>query len=185
MDTSQQSKHHIFRKGAIVIDCGAKPGSWSQVAARRIGTDNLNHDELILGGAGMLLSVDIGSIADLPGAITLGGCDILDSQTHDKIKQYLGGRKADVVMSDMAPNASGIHDLDHRRTMELCLSVSALAAKVLCDGGVLLCKVLQGTQTSSFLRALRGTYKDVRECRVKSTRKESTEVYVLAKGYMQ
>lgn len=168
-----------------MIDCGAKPGSWSQVAARRIGTDVLSHDELLSGRAGMVLSVDIDNITDLRGAITLGGCDILDLQTHQIILQYLHGRKADVVMSDMAPNSSGQHTLDHHRIMELCNSASSLASEVLCEGGVFLCKVLQGTHTNKFLTSLRSTYSKVRECRLKSTRKESTEIYVLAKGYMK
>jgi 23S rRNA (uridine2552-2'-O)-methyltransferase len=133
----------------------------------------------------MVIAVDTGAISDLPGAITLGGCDIFNPQTHRKIADYLNGRKADVLMSDMAPNASGIHELDHHRIMELCHAASTLANEVLCEGGTLLCKGLQGTCIAGFLLSLREHYKTVRECRLKSTRKESTEIYILGRGFFQ
>lgn len=87
------------------------------MASARVGTDRLSEKELASWEQGMVLAVDIEAMAELPGVVVMAKCDITSPLVHQRICQFMAGRKADVVMSDMAPNATGVHEMDHQRIM--------------------------------------------------------------------
>ena len=123
---------HFLRKGARVVDLGAAPGGWSQVAARRVGAP----------GHGRVVAIDVLPMAQIPG-VDFAGLDFLDESALAKLKEMIGG-PADVVMSDMAANATGHAKTDHLKIMALVEAAADFAREVLAPGGSFLAKVLQG-----------------------------------------
>lgn len=164
-----QTKDHILRPGMTVIDLGAAPGGWSQYAAAR------------LKGRGRVLALDILPMQGLPGVECIEG-DFREDEVLDSIMEKLGDAKADLVMSDMAPNISGMRTVDQPRSMYLVELAVELADKALKDGGNLLCKVFQGEGFEELLRELRGKYSKVLIRKPKASRPHSREVYILAQG---
>jgi 23S rRNA (uridine2552-2'-O)-methyltransferase len=108
-------KYHFLKPSSIVIDCGACPGSWSQVAAERTRSEELEGSQLVTMSQGAVIAIDIQDIEPIPGVITLNRYDFMSPETKSAIKSVLKGFKADVVMSDMAPNASGLQQVDHEQ----------------------------------------------------------------------
>jgi 23S rRNA (uridine2552-2'-O)-methyltransferase len=138
-------KFHLLKSKTTVIDLGARPGSWSQVASNIIGTNKYTLDELASWKHGMILAVDKEEIEDIPGVFIIDRVDITTELAHRKISNFLAGHKVDLVMSDMAPNASGMRLLDHQRIIGLgyaALSVSKLYLK---DKGNFICKLWDGS----------------------------------------
>nr|XP_056722600.1 mitotic spindle assembly checkpoint protein MAD1 [Euleptes europaea] len=129
-------KHGILRPGLCVLDCGTAPGAWAQVAVQRVNAAGSDQGAPI----GFFLGVDLLHIFPLKGAVFLPHSDITDPSTQKKIQEVLPKGKADVILSDMAPNATGIRDIDHQRQIGLCLSLADLAQRILASGGTLLCK---------------------------------------------
>src|SRR4029079_3818292 len=131
-------KYHLFKPGARVVDLGAAPGGWSQVAAKQ---------------AGRVVAIDLLEMGAIPGVDILQ-LDFLDTAAPGRLKELLGG-EADVVLSDMAANATGHRQTDHLRIVALAEAAAEFAREVLRPGGAFLCKVLQGGTEAALLASLK------------------------------
>ena len=165
-------KHHLFKPGARVVDLGAAPGGWSQVAAKRVGAAE---------GRGRVAAIDLLDMPALPG-VDFVQLDFLDHAAPDKLKTMLGG-PADIVLSDMAANATGHRKTDHLRIMGLAEAAAAFAGEVLAPGGAFLCKVLQGGTEAALLAKLKRDFSSVKHVKPAASRADSAELYLLATGY--
>jgi 23S rRNA (uridine2552-2'-O)-methyltransferase len=165
-------KHHLLKPGTRVIDLGAAPGGWSQVAARRVGSAQ---------GKGKVVAVDRLKLAPIAGVGFIQR-DFLDAGVDDEIKALLGGA-ADVVLSDMAANATGHRATDHLRIMALAEAAADFAREVLAPGGAFLCKVLQGGTEASLLATLKRDFSQVKHVKPAASRSDSAELYLLATGF--
>ncbi|XP_043567751.1 rRNA methyltransferase 2, mitochondrial isoform X4 [Chiloscyllium plagiosum] len=172
-------KHNILKPGNSVIDCGAAPGAWSQVAVDRVNATGSDPDAPV----GFVVGVDLLHIPPLDGAVFLPHSDLLEPTVQARIQESLPTGMAQVILSDMAPNASGIRELDQQRLAELCLCVVGLARKVLSPGGTLLCKFWDGTNSRIIQKRLAELFRDVKILKPAASRKESSEIYFLAKHY--
>jgi 23S rRNA (uridine2552-2'-O)-methyltransferase len=162
-------KYRILKKGARVVDLGAAPGGWSQVAAKRVG------------GEGRVVAIDIQDMAPVAGVDFLV-LDFLDSRAPDILKDKLGGA-ADVVLTDMAANATGHRKTDHLKIMALVEAAAQFAREVLRPGGAFLAKVLQGGTESALLADLKRNFASVRHVKPAASRTDSAELYLLATGF--
>ncbi|XP_003434808.1 rRNA methyltransferase 2, mitochondrial isoform X2 [Canis lupus familiaris] len=174
-------RHRILRPGLRVLDCGAAPGAWSQVAVQRVNAAGTDPGTPV----GFVLGVDLLHIFPLEGATFLCPADVTDPGTLQRIQELLPGGRADVILSDMAPNATGIHSLDHDRLIRLCLFLLDLAADVLHPGGTFLCKTWAGSQSLALQKRLTGQFQSTRTIKPRASRKESSEVYLLATQYQR
>jgi len=165
-------RHRIFKPGQRVVDLGAAPGGWSQIAARKIGADR---------GRGRIVGIDLLAIDPLPG-VHFAVLDFLQPDAPDRLKALLGG-EADVVLSDMAANTTGHKKTDHLRIVALAELAAAFAREVLSDGGVFLAKVFQGGTETDLLARLKTDFAVVRHLKPEASRAGSAELYVLAKGF--
>ena len=165
-------KQHVLRPGARVVDLGAAPGSWSQVAAQRVGATQ---------GRGRVIAVDALDMAAIPGVEFLR-LDFLDPDAPETIKLLLAG-PADVVLSDMAANTTGHSKTDHLKIMALAEAAADFARGVLAPGGAFLCKVLQGGTEATLLAVLKRDFASVRHIKPPASRAESAELYLLATGF--
>ncbi|XP_074137263.1 rRNA methyltransferase 2, mitochondrial [Sminthopsis crassicaudata] len=172
-------KYQIFRPGLRVLDCGAAPGAWSQVAVQKVNAAGTDPNS----PAGFVLGVDLLHIFPLEGAIFLCSADVTDSRTFKKIQEQLPGQKADVILSDMAPNATGFRELDHQKLINMCLSLLNFASSILHPGGTFLCKFWDGGQRHFLQNRLEKEFQNVRTIKPVASRKESSEAYFLAKSY--
>uniref|UniRef100_A0A8C8SEI2 rRNA methyltransferase 2, mitochondrial n=1 Tax=Pelusios castaneus TaxID=367368 RepID=A0A8C8SEI2_9SAUR len=172
-------KHHILRPGLSVIDCGAAPGAWSQVAVQRVNALGVDPNAPV----GFVLGVDLLQISPLEGAVFLSKMDVTDPVTLKKIQELLPTEKADVILSDMAPNATGIRELDHQKLISLCLSLLDLSQSILRPRGTILCKFWDGREAHILKNRLMELFQDVRTIKPQASRKESAEIYFLAKLY--
>lgn len=166
-------KHHILKPGGVVVDLGAAPGGWSQVAADRVGTVN---------GQGVVVALDLLDLDPIPG-VTMLKADFMEDEALSLLDQALQGRKADVVLSDMAAPATGHRQTDHLRIMGLCEAAADFAAQALAPGGAFLAKVLQGGTERNLLDTLKRNFESVRHVKPSASRADSAELYVLAQGY--
>ncbi len=165
-------KHRLLKSGARVVDLGAAPGGWSQVAAKRVG---LAH------GRGRVVAIDLLEMAPIAG-VDFVRRDFLDPRAPEEIKALLGG-PADVVLSDMAANATGHRKTDHLRIMALAEATAEFAREVLVPGGAFLCKVLQGGTEAALLAALKRDFAAVKHVKPAASRADSAELYLLATGF--
>jgi 23S rRNA (uridine2552-2'-O)-methyltransferase len=169
-------KHRLLAKGMRVVDLGAAPGGWSQVAAKRIGAaDGKGRQE------GRLIAIDLLDMPALPGVEFLR-LDFLDPQASERLTALLGG-PADVVLSDMAANATGHRKTDHLKIMALAEAAAEFAREVLAPGGAFLCKVLQGGTEAALLAALKRDFASVKHVKPAASRADSAELYLLATGF--
>ncbi|KAM5301301.1 rRNA methyltransferase 2, mitochondrial [Glossophaga mutica] len=173
------AKHRILRPGLRVLDCGAAPGAWSQVAVRRVNAAGTDPSSPV----GFVLGVDLLHISPLEGATFLCPADVTDPKTFQRIQELLPGGTADVILSDMAPNATGIRGLDHDRLIGLCLSLLDMAPEILHPGGSFLCKTWAGSQSHRLQKRLTGEFQNMRTLKPEASRKDSAEVYLLATQY--
>ena len=157
----------VIQPGARVIDLGAAPGGWTQVAIRR--------------EAGPLVGVDLLPMDPIPGATLIQG-DFNDPDMPARLTQALGG-KADLVLSDMAPNTTGHGATDHLRIMALAELAGAFARDILAPDGAFVAKVFQGGSERAMLEALKRDFTSVRHAKPPASRKESSELYVVAMGF--
>jgi 23S rRNA (uridine2552-2'-O)-methyltransferase len=169
--TEIDDKAHVLKKGARVVDLGAAPGGWSQVAAKRVGAPD----------AGRVLAIDVLAMEPVVG-VDYRQLDFLDPSAPEALKRLLGG-PADVVLSDMAANATGHARTDHLKIMALVEAAAEFAREVLAPGGAFLAKVLQGGTEASLLAALKRDYKSVRHIKPPASRADSAELYLLARGF--
>jgi len=165
-------KLHFLKPGARVVDLGAAPGGWSQVAAKRVGTQE---------GKGRVVAIDILEMGAIPG-VDFMVLDFLDPKAPDLLKGELGGG-ADVVLSDMAANATGHRQTDHLKIMGLVEAAADFAKDVLAPGGAFLAKVLQGGTENALLAALKRDFAAVKHIKPAASRSDSSELYVVATGY--
>jgi 23S rRNA (uridine2552-2'-O)-methyltransferase len=165
-------KHRLLRTAARVVDLGAAPGGWSEVAAQRVGAAE---------SKGCVVAIDRLAMAPIPGVVVLE-LDFLDPSAPDALKARLGG-PADVVLSDMAANATGHRKTDHLRIMALAELAADFARAVLAPGGVFLCKVLQGGAEPALLAQLKRDFAVVKHVKPASSRADSAELYLLATGF--
>ncbi|XP_062846458.1 rRNA methyltransferase 2, mitochondrial [Trichomycterus rosablanca] len=172
-------KYCLLKPGFSVIDCGAAPGAWSQVAVQRVNSTREWPDL----PTGTVIGVDLLHIAPLEGANFLSNSDITSPTTHTELQRLLPQAYADVILSDMAPNATGHRELDHERLVFMCLSLLELAQKLLRPGGSLLCKYWDGALTHKLKEGLTRAFQDVRTVKPKASRKESAELYFLARTF--
>jgi len=164
-------KFDLIKPGDVVVDLGAAPGGWLQVARK------------IVGDSGFVLGVDINEIKPVgfTNVLTIVG-DIREPETIRRIKAILP-RPADVVLSDVSPNVSGIWELDHARQIELAEISLNIARSTLRIGGNFFVKIFQGSLQAEFLNSVRELFRIVRIVKPKASRKESAEVYVLGMEY--
>ncbi len=165
-------RYRVLKPGVRVIDLGAAPGSWSQIAAKRVGAAD---------GRGRVVAVDVLAMTPIPG-VELVRLDFLDVHAPDVIKSLLAGC-ADVVLSDMAANTTGHRKTDHLKIMALAEAAAAFAGEVLVAGGTFLCKVLQGGTETALLAALRRDFAVVKHVKPAASRGDSAELYLLATGF--
>jgi len=164
-------KAHFLKKGARVVDLGAAPGGWSQVAAKRVGAP----------AQGRVVGIDLLPMEPVAGVDFLQ-LDFLDRDAPEKLKARLGGG-ADVVLSDMAANATGHARTDHLKIMALVELAAEFAREVLAPGGTFVAKVLQGGTEASLLAALKRDFKTVKHIKPPASRADSAELYLLATGF--
>ena len=165
-------KYHFLRPGITVVDLGAAPGGWSQIAAKRVGAANRK---------GRVIAIDLLEMPEIPGVSFAQ----LDFQRHDapaKLLAMIGGR-ADVVLSDMAANTTGHRKTDQLRILGLVEGATAFAAEVLNPGGTFLAKVFQSGADASLMAELKRDFASVKHVKPASSRQDSSERYVLAMGF--
>ncbi len=165
-----QHRFHLIQKNSIVIDLGAAPGGWSQVVKELVGTQ------------GIVIGVDLKTIRPLEGIVFLQG-DITKPETIEQIKDQIKGKKADVVLSDMAPDISGNYSIDQARSAWLCNCALKVAIEVLRPGGHFLCKIFEGEDTKSFIEKVKQQFMIVKTFSPQASRKSSSEVYIVAKSF--
>ena len=163
------NRFRLLRPGQRVVDLGCAPGGWTQVAVARVGR------------YGIVVSVDVTETTPLPGA-TLLTADIRDPATLAAIGNALGG-PADVVLSDMAPAATGHAATDHLRIVALAEDAFAVASEILKPGGAFVAKVFQGGAEGELLAALKRDFAELRHAKPPASRAESAETYVVATGF--
>jgi 23S rRNA (uridine2552-2'-O)-methyltransferase len=161
-------KYHLLKPGTRVVDLGAAPGGWTQVAVEKVR------------GA-KVVGLDILGMEDVPGAITME-MDFLLPEAPDQLKAALGG-PADVVLSDMAAPTTGHPKTDHLRIMALADAAYAFAAEVLAPGGAFVAKLFQGGAERSLLDQLKRDFAVVRHAKPPASRADSSETYVVATGF--
>ncbi len=166
-----QSRDTIFKPGLTVVDLGAAPGGWSQVAAG------------IVGQSGRVIAVDKLTLDSLPGVDILLGDFELPS-TLQQLSEKLNGRGVDLVLSDMAPNMSGMTAIDQPRSIYLAELALAFAQEVLCVGGSFLVKTFQGEGFQAYWSMLKEHFDKVMIRKPRASRVESREIYVLARGFI-
>ena len=166
-------RYHLIRTGQRVLDLGAAPGGWLQAAHQAVGE------------MGFVLGVDKQAIAPLPykNIMTIVG-DITDPQLADEIKGRVG-QEFDVVLSDLAPNVSGVWEVDHARQVELARCAVRLGRKLLRPSGNMLVKVFQGSETKEFQIEMRGLFREFRIVKPPASRPESAELYFLGLGFLR
>jgi 23S rRNA (uridine2552-2'-O)-methyltransferase len=199
-------KFRLLKPGAKVVDLGAAPGGWSQIAAQRVGAvggegggqaaATPSPDPSPQGGgeefaaasrrkpgpmSGRVVAIDLLDMPTIPGVEFLH-LDFLDPAAPDRLKALLGG-PADVVLSDMAANATGHRKTDHLRIMALAETAAMFAHDVLRPGGAFLCKVLQGGTEAELLAGLKRDFATVKHVKPAASRSDSAELYVLALGF--
>lgn len=163
-------KERLLKSGTVCVDLGSAPGSWSQLAVKLVGPK------------GRVIALDLLPMDAIPGVIFLEG-DFTTPETLAKLREIVGERPVDLVMSDMAPNISGNRAIDQPRMLGLLDEALLFAREVLKPGGDLLMKAFQGEGIDVFTRELRSHFKTVKTIKPKASRPESREIYLLARAY--
>jgi 23S rRNA (uridine2552-2'-O)-methyltransferase len=166
------SRYHILKRGQKVVDLGAAPGGWSQVAASKVGATE---------GAGKVFGIDLLPVETIPG-VDFRQLDFLIPEAPQILTEWLGG-PADVVLSDMAANATGHKKTDQLRIIGLVELAADFAGEILAPGGSFLAKVLQGGTETNLLATLKRQFAEVKHVKPKASRADSSELYVLAMGF--
>jgi 23S rRNA (uridine2552-2'-O)-methyltransferase len=165
-----QAKERLLKAGTVCVDLGSAPGSWSQLAARLVGS------------TGRVIAVDLLPMEPIPGVDFLEG-DFTTPETLQALRELVGGKPVDLVMSDMAPNLSGNRVMDQPRSMALLDEALLFAREVLRPGGDFLVKAFQGEGIDAFTRELKSHFKAVKTIKPKASRPESREIYLLARSF--
>jgi 23S rRNA (uridine2552-2'-O)-methyltransferase len=168
-------RFHFLKPGARVVDLGAAPGGWTQVAGEKVLKSAKGEPR------GKVVGIDILEMDPVPGAEILH-LDFMSDEAPEKLKALLDG-EADVVLSDMAASATGHQQTDHLKIMALAETAYAFAAEVLAPGGTFIAKVLQGGATGDLLKELKRDFEEVRHVKPPASRKDSAEIYVVALSF--
>lgn len=166
-------RDHLLRPGAIVVDLGASPGGWCQLAARRLAASGQR--------PGRIIAVDLLEMAPIPGVEFIQG-DFTQAAVVDAVQTLLGERRADLVLCDMAPNLSGVVAADQARSLHLAELALEFALGHLQPDGAFLVKVFQGSGFEAYRRQLQSGFSLVATRKPKASRDRSSEVYLLARG---
>lgn len=167
-------KFRLLAPGRRVVDLGAAPGGWTQVAVERVRSNSST-------GGGQVVGLDILEMDEVPGAITMQA-DFLDEAAPNRLKAALGG-PADVVLSDMAAPTTGHPQTDHLRIMGLAEAAYDFAEEVLAPGGAFVCKLFQGGAERDLLERLKRDFAVVRHAKPAASRADSSETYLVATGF--
>jgi 23S rRNA (uridine2552-2'-O)-methyltransferase len=165
-------KYRFLKPGMSVVDLGAAPGGWSQIAAKRVGAAD---------GKGKVIAVDVLEMPEIAG-VSFAQLDFLAEDASEKLRAMIGGR-ADAVLSDMAANTTGHRKTDQLRILGLVEGAAAFASEVLNPGGTFLAKAFQSGADAELLAQLKHDFASVRHVKPTSSRKDSSERYVLATGF--
>lgn len=165
-----QDKHELIRPGMIVVDLGAAPGGWCQVASPLVGDQ------------GQVIGLDILEMEPVHGVTFILG-DFTEEEPLQELEAALGGRKADLVLSDMAPNMSGMAAIDQAKAMYLAELALEFVKQHLKPGGDYVVKLFQGTDFDGYVREVRSLFNKVQVRKPKASRPRSREVYLLARGH--
>jgi len=165
-----QNKFHLIPKDGLIVDLGAAPGGWSQVAKELVGPQ------------GVVFGVDLSTIKPF-GDIQFIQGDVTKTETIDQIKDLMNGRCADVVISDMSPDISGNYSVDQARSAWLSECALQTATQLLRSGGHFLCKIFEGEDTKAFLEKVKHQFTVVKIFSPEASRKSSSEVYIIAKSF--
>ena len=165
-----QEQEMLLRSGQTVVDLGAAPGGWSQIARQ------------IVGPGGRVLALDILPMDPITGVEFIQG-DFREQEPLDRLRELLGGDAVDLVISDMAPNVSGVSAVDQPKAIYLCEIALDLAREVLRPGGSFLVKVFQGEGFDAYIRELRSTFSRVVTRKPRASRAKSREVYLVAGNF--
>lgn len=163
-------RDRLLRPGLVVLDLGAAPGGWSQVVAPRLGPQ------------GRLVAVDILPMDPLPGVMFIRG-DATEDAVVEQIREALEGRAVDLVISDMAPNLTGIRPVDEARSVVLAEQVLHIAQNFLRHGGTMVMKLFQHNDTEVFIREARQSFATLSRRKPAASRNQSREFYVVASGF--
>ncbi len=161
-------KYHLIKPAATIVDLGSAPGGWSQVARRR--------------ASGLVFALDILAMEPLAGVQFIQG-DFTDPGTQDKLLAGLQARPVSLVISDMAPNLTGMKDIDQPAAMQLAELALELAGRVLCADGALLIKCFEGEGIDAIRREFRGSFKQLNNIKPRASRGQSREIYLLGRGF--
>jgi 23S rRNA (uridine2552-2'-O)-methyltransferase len=165
-------KYHFLKPGLSVVDLGAAPGGWSQIAAKRVGAAD---------GRGKVVAIDLLEMPEIPG-VSFAQLDFLADDAPEKLLKMMGGR-ADVVLSDMAANTTGHRKTDQLRILGLVEGAAAFATDVLNPGGTFVAKVFQSGADAELVAQLKRDFTSMRHVKPASSRQDSSERYVLAMGF--
>ena len=165
-------KYRLLKPGLLVVDLGAAPGGWSQIAARRVGAAD---------GKGKVIAIDLLAMPEIPG-VSFAQLDFLATDAPDRLLAMMGGR-ADVVLSDMAANTTGHRKTDQLRIIGRVENAAAFAADGLNPGGTFLAKAFQSGADAELVAQLKRDFASVRHVKPASSRQDSSERYVLAMGF--
>jgi 23S rRNA (uridine2552-2'-O)-methyltransferase len=166
-----QRADRILRPGMTIVDLGAAPGGWSQFAMKA------------LQGKGRIVALDLLPMDDVAGVEFIQG-DFSNEAVLGALTAKLGDERVDLVMSDMAPNMSGIADVDHDRSMYLVELALDFSKQTLAPGGAFLVKVFQGRDFQQFMKQLRGSFRAVKARKPSASRQRSAELYLLARDFV-
>lgn len=172
-------KHKILKPGSVVIDVGAAPGSWSQICVKAVNSNGDDKNK----PKGLVIGIDKLQIYPVDGATFLGNTDFSTPAAQDKIKSLLNGRQVDCVLSDMAPNASGIRALDQDAIMNLAFSVFKFALQVSSPEATLLIKVWDSGEVQKLEKAMALFYDSIKHVKPHASRGDSSEKFILGKGF--
>ena len=166
-------RYHILKNGQRVLDLGAAPGGWSQVAATRVGSTDADP---------RVVAIDYLGMDALPGVVVLQK-DFLDPDAPDLIREALGGHRVDLLLSDMAAPTTGHRATDHLRIVALCEAAADYCREVLAPGGGFLAKVFRGGAENTLLTSLKRDFAKVQHVKPPASRPDSPELYLLATGF--
>jgi len=168
------TKFRIIKKGDYVVDLGAAPGGWSQVALEKVGE------------YGLVVGVDLERIKPMEDDGTFVGIrgDFTDEDTLKRI-EYVTGKKVDVILSDASPKLSGVKDIDQLRSVKLAENALKISKSVLKNHGILVIKAFQGEEFENLLKKIKMEFKLVKTTKPPSSKKKSVEMYVLARDFIR
>jgi 23S rRNA (uridine2552-2'-O)-methyltransferase len=172
-------KFNILQPGFYVVDCGAAPGSWTQIAVKLTNANG----KMIHQQVGKVIAIDLLPIHHIEGATIFGNLDFTTEKAFEIIKNNLRPKFVDVVMSDMAPNSTGMRELDHENIIKLAYSAFKFAVLTSTYNGTLIVKVWDGIASAGLEKDIGMFYKNVKIVKPTASRSESSEKFILARGF--